>query len=737
MYRLLFLIALPFYLFSQDTITGKIVDNQLNPLFNATVHWIGTTQGSTTDKDGNFKITKDNVEDYRLIISFIGFQADTVIITNQNTILTKLEPSNTLNSIELTENSSGIYIDKSKALKIETITATELTKAACCDLAGCFETQISVQTKTTNIIMDSKELSLLGLSGVYNQILLDGIPLVLGLNYTYGVSAIPGTLINKINISQGLASVLQGPHSITGQINIELKEYNDTEKIFLNLYRNSFRSSQANIDYNFKIGKWKAILSTHTTQPTNKIDNNNDTFLDMPQTTKYSIYNRWIYGDKTEGLYTITTLRFLNEERIGGQIDFNIENNKGSNIIYGQVIDFFQPEIHHKSSYRFNPTHAIKLESGLSYHDQTSYYGTTNYQANQTNYNLSISHILNWKSHKLISGISFKSLDISEVIEFNDSFQKTYSGIPQNEKIPGLFVENNFNWNNDNVQIISGFRADRHNKHGVMLTPRALIKYNFSENTIARFAIGSGWKTINLFSEHPHLLASNKNILIADDLKPEKAYNYGFNILQAVYRENIEIQIILDIYKTYFLNQIQPDYYTNHLEIYVHNFEGESRSNSTQVEIGLEILETIGLKLAYNYLNIFKIHANGEKHELPFNSKHHLLNTISYRPINKNWNLDVNAHWNGKKRLPNTSGNPIEYQRPETSEPYWIINGQFTAKKPNLNLEIYLGCENILNFKQDDPIISWQEPFGQYFDISNIWGPIKGREFYIGIRYNI
>ena len=121
MYRLLFLIALPLYLFSQDTITGKIVDNQLNPLFNATVHWIGTTQGSTTDKDGNFKITTDNIEDYRLIISFIGFQADTVIITNQNTILTKLEPSNTLNAIELTENASGIYIDKSKALKIETI----------------------------------------------------------------------------------------------------------------------------------------------------------------------------------------------------------------------------------------------------------------------------------------------------------------------------------------------------------------------------------------------------------------------------------------------------------------------------------------------------------------------------------------------------------------------------------------------------------------------------------------
>ena len=112
-----------------------------------------------------------------------------------------------------------------------------------------------------------------------------------------------------------------------------------------------------------------------------------------------------------------------------------------------------------------------------------------------------------------------------------------------------------------------------------------------------------------------------------------------------------------------------------------------------------------------------------------------LLNLI--KPIEKNWYLDINSHWSGKKKLTNTSTYPIEYQRPNISDDYWIINGQFTIEIISLDLEIYLGCENIFNFKQEDPIISWQDPFGQYFDISNIWGPTKGREFYLGIRLNI
>ena len=737
MNKLLLLIftIIPYLNYSQDYVNGKILDNQLNPLINATVHWINTNSGTTTDQNGEFQIIRNNIKDNRLIVSFIGFKADTFLVNEtQNTILKSLEPSNTLNTVQLKENAAGIYIDKSKALKLETITAKELTKAACCDLAGCFETQISVQAKTTNIIMDAKELSLLGLSGVYNQILIDGIPIVTGLNYTYGVSAIPGSLINKIHISQGLASILQGPQSITGQINIELKENTQKETFFLNLYHNSFGSKQANFDYNYKIGKWKSIISIHSTQPAKQHDHNNDTFLDMPQTTKYSLYNKWLYGDPNEGLYTITTFRYLNEKRVGGQVNFDPELDKGSNLRYGQVIDFKQPELHNKISYKFNQSHAIKLESGFSYHDQESYYGTTYYTANQFNYNINLAHILNWQSHKLTSGLNFNRIKVNENIYFNDNFNKTYTGIPKDEQIPGLFIENTFSWNSDNLQLITGLRADHHNKHGLFVTPRSLVKYNCSENSVIRLSAGSGWKTINLFSEHNHLLASNKNIIINNNLNPERAANYGVNLLQAIYMDNIEMQIILDFYKTIFSNQIYPDYQDNSSEILIDNFQGTSKSNSIQIEIGLEILETFGIKLAYNYLDVFQLQDDEIKVSLPFNSQHHVLNTLSYHPIKKDWHVDINAHWNGEKQLMNIDHLSQEEQELNKSDPYWMINCQITKEIENINLDIYAGCENILNFRQKDPIISWEDPFGENFSISNVWGPTKGREFYLGIR---
>ena len=733
-------LLIPSIILSQNnTIIGKVLDSNLQPLANSSIYWINSTTGTSTDLNGDFTISIENIIDTRLIISFIGFKSDTVNFnTNKRSVIAQLKPSNNLQNIEIKENAAGTYIDKEKAIKVEVITKTELTKAACCDLAGCFETQLSVQPKVTNVITNSKELSVLGLSGVYNQILIDGIPNVSGLNYTYCISSIPGSIIQNIHVSQGLASILQGPESITGQLNVELKNKSEIEKIFINLYYNSFNMKQVDIDYNFNIGKWSSILSLHSTQPATNVDDNNDSFLDIAKVTKYSLYNKWIYGNTNKGLYTQTIIRFLDEFRVGGQIDFDAKRDKASDLIYGQVIDFYQPELINKTSYRIDSLHAIVLSSSISYHNQNSFFGVTHYKSDQLNIYLNANHQWKWKQHQIISGADFKVLDRNEIINFTDNLydddgliNKTYSGQIKNENIVGIYTENNFSWNNGNTQLLTGLRLDRHNKYGVMFTPRTLLKHNFNENTILRASIGTGWRTVNLFSENPNILGTNKDIFINHDLKPEKALNYGFNLQKSIYSEDFEIQLMLDVYKTQFLNQIYPDFYTNSFEIFVNNFEGTSTSNSIQGEIGIELFNVLGIKIGYNYLDIFRIE-NDEKIRMPFHSKHHFLNTISYRPLKRKWFIDINSHWIGKKKLLNTSSYPTEHQRPDMSDPYFIINGQFTYEI--LNTDIYLGCENILNFTQDDPIISADNPFGRYFDTCNIWGPTKGREFYLGLR---
>ena len=719
---------------SQNSIVGVVLDNQKKPLANATILSIDKKHGVISDTNGFFELDNYNNEIKKIIISIIGYENDTIeILNNYNLGIINLSPIADLNTINVKENKQTAFIDSEKIIKTEVITSEELTKAACCELAGCFETQISVESKTTNIITNTKELSILGLSGIYNQILIDGIPLVMGLNYTYGISSIPGTLINNIFISQGLASVLQGPESITGQINIDLKA-KQKETFFLNLYINSFNVKQLNFDYNYSIKNWKGIFSFHTTQPGNKIDQNNDNFLDIPLTKKYSIYNKWEYkSDIVNNFYSSIILRYLNEERVGGDINYNPKLDLGTTTTYGQVINFQQPELIIKSSYKFNNS-TIVFRSGASYHDQNSYFGIKNYSGNQFNSHSNLSLLQNLKSHVLEAGINYKSLHINEKIQFGNLSNLSYDGNYQkNERVFGTFLEGKFKFY-ENIEIITGLRNDYHNEFGNTLTPRLLLKYNITENCILRANAGSGWRTVNLFSEHIKILGSNEDIQIENNLKPEKAINFGFNFLQAIYTENFEFQLILDYYKTKFTNQIYPDYETNNNIIIIDNFENESFSKSFQSELGIEILKKIGIKIAYNFLDVYK-DINGHKHRLPFFSKHHLLNTYSYRPPETNWNIDVNIHWFGRKKLQNTEQNPIQYQRPNYSSPYSIVNMQITREF--INYDIYLGCENLFDFKQENPIIAADDPFGDFFNISNIWGPTRGREIYLGLRLTL
>ena len=390
---LVFIFFISIFSFSQNSIVGIVLDNQDNPLPNTSIISIDKKYGVISDTNGFFKLDNYNNEIKKIIISFIGYENDTIeILNNFNLGIINLSPIADLNTIDIKENKQTAFIDSEKIIKTEVITSEELTKAACCELAGCFETQLSVESKTTNIITNTKELSILGLSGIYNQILIEGIPLVMGLNYTYGISSIPGTLINNIFISQGLASVLQGPESITGQINIDLKG-NQKETFFLNLYINSFNVKQLNFDYNYSIKNWKGIFSFHTTQPGNKIDHNNDNFLDLPLTKKYSLYNKWEYkSDIINNFYSSIILRYLNEERVGGDINYDPELDIANTTTYGQVINFQQPDLIIKSSYNINNS-TIIFKSGVSYHNQNSSFGIKRYSGNQFNSysNLSLS----------------------------------------------------------------------------------------------------------------------------------------------------------------------------------------------------------------------------------------------------------------------------------------------------------------------------------------------------------
>ena len=574
---------------------------------------------------------------------------------------------------------------------------------------------------------------MLGLEGAYTQVLLDNMPIMSGLVTKYGVTSIPGTLVNKITISKGTNSVMQGYESISGIMNVLLKDYNTSDAFMLNGYLNSALEKQINLNTTAKINNWKTLLSFQTVQESKRQDENGDGFLDAPLTTRYMFFNKWKYGNTDDDFTNVTVgLKYLDEKRIGGQKNFDYNKNLGSNTIYGQTVNIQNGDAYTRISQEIGADLHLKLYAAGSFFNQESYYGITKYDAKQRNFytNATIEIPVYLKSYVRL-GTTYKYEKINEDIKFLQPENKTYAGAYEKlESIAGVFSEASLDFKSLKSTVVAGLRLDYHNKYNIITTPRVMLRYQLSKQTTVRATAGTGFRTINLFSEYSNLLASGRNILVPQELNPEKMINYGIDVLQYFDFGNVSGNLNLDFYRTEFSNKIMPDYVVNPLAVTFMNLS-DAATNVFQIESSFSVFNNVDFKLAYKYIDQYYYH-KGMKMEQPFNSKHRVVSSLHYSPKDNNWNANVSLQWFGVQALPSTKDYPVELRRPSESDPYTIVNGQFT--KNFKHFEAYVGVENILNFTQANPIINPQDPFSPYFDTSYIWGPTSGRMFYFGFR---
>lgn len=721
-----------------QTTKGRVLQPEGTALPGATVVWLQSGQGTQTDERGEFELPATNNADKRFIVSFVGYKPDTVSGGNIFFYEIVMQPLD-LSAIEVSARKPGVYISIIQPIKTEVITQAELKKSACCDLAGCFETQGTVHPQTTNVVTSSKELRILGLSGVYNQLLVEGLPMIQGATFTYGISNIPGAQVDNIFVAKGANSVLQGFESISGQINVELKDPQKTDPLQLNAYLNSFGERHLNIIGAASIGKkklWSSLSALHLVQPAGKVDRDDDDFLDLPLLRRYAFTQKFVRGTAAaQGWHVQTGLRYVYETRTGGQSFFNARTDQGTTRAYGQTLQLAQPEIYAKIAYRFNENNRIAL-SALSYHhQQDSWFGITQYKANQLSMAFNAQYEYQWgKSHDLKAGFSYRHLNLNEQLRFTDnSLQRSFDGdYLRQDRIPGLFVEQIFSF--DRIKLIAGLRADKHQDFPLAWTPRTMLRYDLDDKTILRASLGRGWRMVNLFSENIGLLAGSRDILFAEALRPERAWNTGINITRNFSSNILEGYITADAYHTRFQNQFFPDYDTDPTLAYIRNFEGTSISNSLQAELVSRWWQVFELKLSYIFLDVYRM-VSDKKEVLPFNPRHRLLISSSYEPKSKAWHLDANLHWYGSQRLPFTGNNPQALRLPDQSPVFSVLNFQFT--KVWNRVEVYAGVENVFDFRQLRPLLNWQQPFDRYFDTAFVWGPVRGREAYIGFRYRI
>ena len=715
---------------SAQELNGKVTNIFGDPLIGANILWQGTDHGVTTDINGVFSIENPGTHEV-LVFSYIGFKSQEIRPGDISFWEIQLIEDNTIKTIEVSAKEKGTKFQDAAA-KIEVIGTREIKRAACCSLAGCFSTNASVQAVTTNVVTDAKELRILGLSGVYNQILVDGLPLIFGAPYTFGTGSFPGVLIKQIYVSKGANSVLQGVESITGQINILPKDPSEEPRLFFNGFANSFGESQYNINHSAVKNKWKNFTNVHLTLPARKRDIDGDDFIDVVKTNRKSIYNKLSFNDPDADKFHFSFgTRYWNEKRVGGQIDFNENLHLGGNNVYGQTINMDQIDLYLKSKYQINDNlNLVFLNSGF-FHDQNSYYGIRKYIADHKTYQseLYINQYYGESDNNIKYGFSYRSSELKE--EVSNVNNAEYIGT-NSYQLPSTFIENVLNL--DKFTLITGLRYNKYGDFGWKIAPRILARYQISEDTDLRVSLGKGIRWSHIFSEYSNMLSSSRNIVLVEQLAPEEAYTLGTNLVHQSYFKQTVWTLSLDAYYSNFQNQIFPDFEKEVGEVYVSNFFGKSRAQSIQIENKFDFNTQFELKFSYNYQNIQR-EENGETLIQPFLQKHKVLAIGSFDTSDDKWQFDITYSWNGSKRLPDTSLYPEGFQQIANSPSFSLFNFQVTKKWTNF--ELYSGVENIFDFRQNFPIVSYQDPFGPYFDTSFNWGPTKGREYYIGFRYSI
>lgn len=673
-----------------------------------------------------------------------GFVSDSLVTESETVLRFFLEPEKELPEVEVQAQAQAAFLEKTAVIKTEVINRTELKKAACCDLAGCFETQGTVQPQVSNVLSNAKELRILGLSGVYNQLLVDGMPTLLGLSFPYGVSGIPGPMVENIYVSKGTNSVLQGFESISGQINVLTTNAAAADKLRASYYINQFAERHFNAAISQKTERHAVVYGIHLVDPAGRRDRDGDGFLDVTRLQrKMAFVNGSWNGEKFSGEYGV---RSSLESRNSGQYSYDPEKDQGSTRIYGQTVGFNQTDIRQKTEYRYRDNQRIILQTAAQLHRQDSWFGNLHYRGRQWIGYGNIQHEIIWSGHILRSGFSQRLLDAREEITLpSDPVQRSFAGnYRKYEIIPGIFAENTFSFRGDRLKLIAGIRADHHNRFGWQVVPRMMLRADFSENSIFRMNAGRGWRTLNLFTDHGQILAGNRNLQIQPGLLPELAWNAGMSYTRNFESPSFNGYLSADAYYTWFNNQLFPEYEASGTQIVFRNFgesprKGNAAATSESFYAQLEgkfNLNAAGLSMrfSYSYTENFRT-LQGEKTILPFTPLHRGLAAVSWKPPGTRWQFDFTQHLYGSQYLPDTRQNPEAYRNPEKSPAYQILN--FQVIRFFKKLELYAGCENILDFRQLRPITAWQEPFSPWFDTAGVWGPTRGRELYAGLRFRI
>ena len=644
----------------------------------------------------------------------------------------------TLKDVTVTARRASVR-SLSGAINGKDILRDELFKAACCNLGESFVNNASADVNYSDATTGAKQIKLLGLSGTYVQMLTENLPNFRGAALPYGLGYVPGSWMKSMQVSKGNTSVKNGYEAMTGQINVEYVKPEDPTGMSVNLYGSTMGKFEANADGNIHINGNKNLsteILAHYENNWRHHDGNGDGFQDSPKVRQYNLQNRWFWK---QGDYILHAgLSLLKEDRMSGQTNHAAMLNP-----YRINIGTDRYEAYMKHAFVLNHTKGtnIALMGNVSMHKQQAQYGIKQYNVNEKNAYASLMFETNFSDeHNLSAGLSLNhdylhqslTLPATAVAADYGNIYPLTRGI-ESETTPGAYVQYTYNLHSRFIAM-AGLRVDHSNVYGTFFTPRFHLKWVPADFLTLRLSAGKGYRSPHALAENNYLMASGRRLII-DKLDQEAAWNYGASLNFNIPIGNKMLKINTDYYYTHFLSQMLIDYDSNPQELHITNLNGKSFSHTFQIDASYPLFKGLELTAAYRY-NLVKATYGGKLMWKPLQSRYKGLLTLSYKTPLGLWQFDATAVLNGGGRMPE----PYTLASGERS---WNNNfkayGQLSAQVTRYfrHFSLYIGGENLTNYKQKNPIIGYQNPWSNSFEPTMVYGPVEGAMAYVGIRLNL
>ena len=720
-------------------ISGSVKDAESRePLSYASVLLLPSSHGTTTDGQGNFTIplTNGNSNRAQLVVSFIGYQTDTIDIHQRQSRYTiLLKPD--VNALKEVVVISGTMKEVSKMdspIPVEVYSPALFRKNPTPSIFESLSMVNGVQPQLNCNVCNTGDIHINGMEGPYTMVLLDGMPIVSSLSTVYGLAGIPNSLVKRIEIVKGPASTLYGSEAVGGLVNIITKDPLTSPRLNVDFSTTTLREYNTDVATKWQRNNTHALVGLNYFNFTNPIDVNDDNFTDVTQQQRISLFSKVDFQRPKERLASLA-LRYVYEDRWGGELQWS-KSQRGSDQVYGESI--YTNRVEALGNYQL-PVRDEKIvfDYSYNYHLQDSYYGIYKFLADQ--------HVafaqMRWDKkigkHDLLAGLPFRYIYYDDNTVGTQSGDSTnVSNFPMHTFLPGIFIQDEFKAN-DRLTILTGLRYDRHNHHGSIFSPRLSFKFSPDKFNTFRLSGGNGFRVVNLFTEDHAALTGARAILIKNELKPEQSWNINLNYATNIAHTSGYVGFDASLFYTHFTNKIVGDFFSDPDSIIYDNLLGHAVSKGITINTDIAFTNSLKIIAGVTFMDVYQKEVTaGEETKIPqlFAPKVSGTYAISYSLDRIGLTFDLTGRFNGPMKLP--VGPPEIDPRPDESPWFTIMNVQISKSFTN-GIEVYSGVKNVFNFFPKNPLLEPENPFGKNFDTSYNYASIQGIKGFVGIRYTV